>query len=325
MYYPFYEDDYTPVAFFKDVLEHHQKHSALAKRFWDDLDKVQEAYTLLQNEISRRVFISSLFSLLFRALSAKSLSDMFAFYQQSLNGKKIIDAGELFYKYFTPECRDKKQFGWSIAECFVIEQYRYNENDICITVNEDDICLDVGAYIGDSSLWMALQGKAKRVYAFEFSDAAYRLLQKNSVYTIECQNAIIPVKMAVSDKDGLVPIQISKRDLLSVGNDVIVNEEQYFSKYSQDSVCYVDGITIDTFCAERNEVPSYIKADVEGAESRLIAGAKSMLEQYQPKLAISAYHFPWDMYELLLQIHKINRNYQFYMQKKGHDIVLFAR
>ncbi len=325
MHYSFYDDDYRPLDFFKDVLEHHQNHSALARRFWEDLDKINETYALLQNVSSRRILISSLFYMLFKALSARSLSELFANYQLSFYSNEIIDAGESFYKYFSPECRDKNQFGWSIAECFVLEQYKYHEHDVCITVDENDVCLDVGAYIGDSSVWMALQGKAQRVYAFEFSDAAYHLLRKNSVYAPECQNCIVPVKMAVTDKDGPVPIQVSKRDLLSVGNDVIVNEEQYFAKYSQNSVCYVEGVTLDTFCAERKEQPSYIKADVEGSESRLIEGARQLLSQCRPKLAISAYHFPWDLYELLLQIHKINRNYQFYLQKKAYDIVLFAR
>ena len=53
--------------------------------------------------------------------------------------------------------------------------------------------------------------------------------------------------MAVTDKDGPVPMKISQRDLLSSANDVIFNEEQYFAKYSQDSVCYVEEVTLDTF------------------------------------------------------------------------------
>lgn len=306
-------------------MELHRQHSALARRFLSDIDKIQEAYALLQNVSSKRIFISSLFYMLFKALSARSLSELFANYQLSLNMDKDLEAGEFFYKYFSPECRDMEYFGWSVAECFVLEQYKYKGQNVCITVDENDVCLDVGAYIGDSSVWMALQGKARRVYAFEFSDAVYYLLRKNSVYAPECQNRIVPVKKAVTDKDGSVPIQISQRDRLSSGNDVIINKEQYFAKYSQNSVCYVEGVNLDTFCAEPKEQPSFIKADVEGSESRLIEGARHMLSQCKPKLAISAYHFPWDIYELLLQIHRINRDYQFYLQKKALDIVLFAR
>ena len=151
------------------------------------------------------------------------------------------------HKYFSPECRNTENFDWSVAECFVLEQYKYQEQDVCITVDENDVCLDVGAYIGDSSVWMAVKGKARRVYAFEFADVTYQLLEKNSVYASECRDSIIPLKMAVTDKDGPVPMKISQRDLLSSANDVIFNEEQYFAKYSQDSVCYVEEVTLDTF------------------------------------------------------------------------------
>ena len=59
---------------------------------------------------------------------------------------------------------------------------------------------------------------------------------------------------------------------------------------------------------------TFIKMDVEGFESNAILGAKRILQEQQPKLAISVYHRPEDIWALPLLILDINPNYKFYLR-----------
>ncbi len=59
---------------------------------------------------------------------------------------------------------------------------------------------------------------------------------------------------------------------------------------------------------------TYIKMDVEGAEKETLEGLKHTLKQWQPKLAVSAYHRTGDLFLLPLQIKDLNENYRIYLR-----------
>lgn len=76
-----------------------------------------------------------------------------------------------------------------------------------------------------------------------------------------------------------------------------------------------------------NFAPNFIKMDIEGAEASALLGAQAMIQHHRPRLAISAYHRPRDMWELLLQIHAWELGYSFYLRShacNGFDTVLYA-
>lgn len=60
---------------------------------------------------------------------------------------------------------------------------------------------------------------------------------------------------------------------------------------------------------------TYIKMDVEGAESEALDGAKNTLKQQKPKLNIALYHRSADIFELPLKIAQINPDYRFYIRR----------
>jgi len=70
-------------------------------------------------------------------------------------------------------------------------------------------------------------------------------------------------------------------------------------------------IDIDTY-VKRNQLPQvdFIKFDIEGAELAALRGAKKTIYQYKPKLAISIYHKPEDMYTLIRYIKSIRPDYE---------------
>lgn len=73
--------------------------------------------------------------------------------------------------------------------------------------------------------------------------------------------------------------------------------------------------------------PSYIKIDAEGAEPEIIEGAKKIIKDYSPIIAVSVYHEYNHMWTLPLKIHEINKSYRYYLRphcKACWDLVCYA-
>ncbi|MCL1880972.1 MAG: FkbM family methyltransferase [Oscillospiraceae bacterium] len=86
----------------------------------------------------------------------------------------------------------------------------------------------------------------------------------------------------------------------------------------------IEGVKIDTLyenCAKEfpdeatNLKPTYIKIDVEGGEAEVIKGAKEVITKYRPKMLVSLYHRPEDMFKLPLLIHSYAASYKFYLRR----------
>jgi FkbM family methyltransferase len=75
----------------------------------------------------------------------------------------------------------------------------------------------------------------------------------------------------------------------------------------------IAGVTVDTL-VEGNK-PTYIKIDVEGAERKVLQGARASITKHRPKMLVSLYHRSEDMFELPLLIHSFNPRYKLYLRK----------
>lgn len=54
-------------------------------------------------------------------------------------------------------------------------------------------------------------------------------------------------------------------------------------------------VALDDFLTERY---SFLKADIEGYEYKMLLGAKKGIERYKPLLAVCIYHNPVDLYSI---------------------------
>jgi len=91
----------------------------------------------------------------------------------------------------------------------------------------------------------------------------------------------------------------------------------------------VSATTLDVFFSTKrlNEYPTFIKMDIEGSEKQALLGAEWIIRKLKPKLAISIYHKPEDIYELPELIHRFNPNYRFYLRhysKAMSETVLYC-
>ncbi|HWQ30219.1 MAG TPA: FkbM family methyltransferase, partial [Negativicutes bacterium] len=170
------------------------------------------------------------------------------------------------------------------------QNHQYFEPDIC-PLTENEIFVDGGCFIGDTAEEFIRQtdGKYTHIYGFE----------------PDMNN----LKKALANLS-----QYKNIDVLNGGLWHMTNTYKFVSgafgnsKLSEDGDAIANTFSLDEFFADK-KAPTFIKMDIEGAESCALEGAKGILKAYKPKLAICVYHQINDIYALPQQILKINPEY----------------
>ena len=172
-------------------------------------------------------------------------------------------------------------------QCMMEGPYGYFDTDFDVRIKEHDIVMDVGAWIGDFSAYATAKGAT--AYTFEPLGINYELLLKTVALN---GNKIIPIKKALGNINGEREIYVNEND--TSGSSI------YLTKSKKKEI--IEIITLDEFVEKENiKKIDFIKADIEGEERHLLMGAKWVLKEFAPKLAICTYHSPEDP-ELLERI-----------------------
>lgn len=159
-----------------------------------------------------------------------------------------------------------------------------------------DCYVDLGAYNGDtvSEMLCFAGGSLKEITAFEPDAKNYRRLQKRI------------------DKESIANITThnvaawSHADTLHFSGKGGRN-----AKLDSEGTIAIPADSVDN----RVQTPiSIIKYDVEGAEYEAITGCRRAIEQYTPRLMVSAYHRNSDLYQLPLYVKSINPAYKVYLR-----------
>ena len=72
----------------------------------------------------------------------------------------------------------------------------------------------------------------------------------------------------------------------------------------------VDCVSVDSL----NIAPTFIKADIEGAELEAISGAEKTIMRHKPKMQIAAYHKSGDLIDIPKAVLKIRNDYKIYLR-----------
>ncbi len=87
----------------------------------------------------------------------------------------------------------------------------------------------------------------------------------------------------------------------------------------------IDVVKLDDYFT--GQKVTFIKADIEGMEVQALKGARELIKNQKPKMAVCVYHLPWDIYKIPLLVKELNCEYKFKMRlhSKGYEeLVLYC-
>ncbi|HYK88118.1 MAG TPA: FkbM family methyltransferase [Acidobacteriota bacterium] len=148
-----------------------------------------------------------------------------------------------------------------------------------VHVRPGDVVIDCGAHIGGFTQ-VALRAGARLVVAIEPEQANLRAFRRNFEQELGARKVIL-VEKGVWDTTGKLALHLS-----TVGDSHSVVIPQNQGKDETIEVTTLDALA-DSLRLPRVD---FIKMDIEGAELKALAGARRVLNRFQPRLAISSYH-----------------------------------
>jgi FkbM family methyltransferase len=141
-------------------------------------------------------------------------------------------------------------------------------------VKPGDVVYDIGANVGAYSFVVdRVTSGTATVYAFEPSFSTYAQLSRNIALN-QCAGRVIPLHIALSDANGLVPFNYSSLQpgaaLHALGPVGELNGRGFIPEFTQPVPSYRLDDLIQAF---RLKPPNHMKLDVDGIELRILRGA----------------------------------------------------
>ena len=164
-----------------------------------------------------------------------------------------------------------------------------------ILPKERNFFVDCGAYHGESTMefinWC--RGTDYQVIAFEPDRESYIQYKKN----VDFLEKITVLNAAAYDKKGKEYFNNSGTTSASINGKGDVE---------------IETLTIDEVVGDADI--TFIKMDVEGVELKVLGGAQDVIKRCSPVLAISLYHNPEDIVDLMDFCLRINSDYYFILK-----------
>lgn len=189
----------------------------------------------------------------------------------------------------------------------------------------DEVFVDAGAYVGDSMerfIW-SVNGVFKEIHAFEPGPIQFRALEQR-VMRLQNEWAIPNGKIKLINK-----YLSSKNDSYNLKEKELLTslsmQNQVLDKNIEIS-CLIQGITLDSYINDKDI--TFMKIDVEGSEKSLLQGAETVIKRCRPRIALSIYHYPTDIFELPEIAIQLNQDYQFSLGHHSYqqmETVLYCR
>lgn len=185
----------------------------------------------------------------------------------------------------------------------------YFDEDIII-LSDHEVYIDGGAYTGDTVMEFMnrTDNNYKEIYLFEPDKKNYKKLIENC-------NKIDRINII---NKGLWSRENELKFSSNIGANCSVKELGNISI----SVTSLDSILIKT-----EAQPTFIKYDIEGSEYEALMGARNVIANYKPRLAICVYHKPEDLYEIPKLIKDLNPLYKLFLRHYSNanvDTVCYA-
>ena len=164
-----------------------------------------------------------------------------------------------------------------IQSHLVLQKTFYEENslkDLDEYLDSESVVLDVGANIGNHTLYWATQTKVKKVYSVEAYDKTYVKLVRN-IQINNLENRVSAFNFGVSDIESKG--SVSHLESTNTGATQI----------TADSNGDVNLKLLDSLNIIEQRV-DLIKIDVEGMELKCLRGAVNILQRFKPNLFVES-------------------------------------
>ena len=181
-------------------------------------------------------------------------------------------------------------------------QYLVRRGNVDFAPSNGEVVMDCGACIGEVSMVFAgLVGGQGEVHLFDPVPLHSRYCELQGRMNPSLASALRINVMAVGDVSREASGAQSNSDRIAPGGLVI------------DSFKIT---TLDDYIeAQKLTRVDFIKMDIEGAEMAALDGGAKLIGNFKPRLAISAYHKPEDLWELPHRMKQLNPAYRLFF---GH-------
>lgn len=167
-----------------------------------------------------------------------------------------------------------------------------------IDITGEDVFIDGGCFDGATAINLINKvGAIKKIYCFEPDVTNFNNSKKN----LTGYNFINMHNVGLGSKEEDVYF-------LSTSDEI--------SRVVEMSDKKIQTNTIDNLASDA----TVIKLDIEGCEVNAIIGACSTIKKNNPKLAVSIYHNPNDIFEIINLVRGINSRYSFYIRHYSDSI-----
>jgi FkbM family methyltransferase len=166
----------------------------------------------------------------------------------------------------------------------------------------DEVYVDGGAFDGDSIRMFIdrVKGNYERILGFEPDPSTFKKLSSNlqTARHVDLFNA---------------GLHESKRQLR------FNNDGSRGAIIAADGECSINVVGLDEVLAGNKA--TFIKMNIEGAERDALRGAKQTIAVWRPKLAISVYHRPSDLWAIPKLIRELLPDYRLYLRQHDGGII----
>jgi len=308
-----WQDNYDPIRTIIDRVDSSNvfqaaQHGFYYCWFFQNLDKLFLTYKMFEDEDSKRLYLHLISYRMAGHLSvrlpvnfSKSEIDQFLELQGSNPSDYQIGGslGKLKYVDFNYLGEQYRGDFYSLEAYLIRKQYYYKNGSVNISPSLGDVVIDGGACTGDSAAVFSNSiGPEGEVWAFDPVKEHCDLMKRNILCYKHKNVKVMP--FGLSNVNLVVP-------------PVSINT---FNPGFRVAGKEVPTKTLDSmFIAGDIKSINYIKMDIEGSEMNAINGALGVINRFKPKLAISLYHNPNDLFEIPLYLKQICPDYKFYL---GH-------
>jgi FkbM family methyltransferase len=180
---------------------------------------------------------------------------------------------------------------------YLVRRHSYN-----LSPGMGDVVLDCGACIGEiSMLFAGLVGNQGEVHLFDPVPLHVRYCKLQASLNPSLAHVFHINELAVGDSSRVVLGDHHDASQISPGGLAV-------NSYSIT--------TLDDYASEKAlHSVDVIKMDIEGAEMAALVGAANVIREFKPRLAISSYHKPEDLWEIPHKLKELNGGYKLFF---GH-------